>query len=155
MADGDLDAARQVLDRAQSVPRPFLRALLLEHAGNVLGEEDRDAAVAALEEALAIFTAVRATPAEGRCRASLRRLGVHKGVRGQRQRPATGSQALTPTERRVVDLLAEGPTNREIAERLFISSRTVETHLANAFRKLGVSSRTELAAAIAREQADA
>lgn len=151
VVDGDLDAARQVLDAVHSVPRPFLRALLLEHAGDVLAASDRPAAVAALEEALEVFGRLEAAPADTRCRARLRRLGVHKGIRGQRPRAATGWEALTRTERRVVALLAEGLTNREIAERLFISSRTVETHVSHAFRKLRVSSRTELAAWVARE----
>jgi predicted ATPase/class 3 adenylate cyclase/DNA-binding CsgD family transcriptional regulator len=65
--------------------------------------------------------------------------------RGPRQRPATGWDALTPTELKVVALVAEGLSNPQIAERLFISRRTVSTHLTHVFAKLGVSSRAELA----------
>jgi DNA-binding CsgD family transcriptional regulator len=62
------------------------------------------------------------------------------------RRPAAGWEALTGAERRVADLVAGGLANREVAERLFVSRYTVETHLKHAFAKLGVSSRAELAA---------
>jgi len=62
------------------------------------------------------------------------------------RRPVTGWEALTDAERRVADLVAGGLANREVAERLFLSRYTVETHLKHAFVKLGVSSRAELAA---------
>ncbi|MEB3062019.1 helix-turn-helix transcriptional regulator [[Mycobacterium] zoologicum] len=65
--------------------------------------------------------------------------------RGQRRRPATGWASLTPTERDVVRLVAEGLSNKEIGARLFISPRTVETHLTHVYAKLDVSSRVQLA----------
>jgi DNA-binding NarL/FixJ family response regulator len=65
-----------------------------------------------------------------------------------RRRLATGSGALTPSERRIAELAAEGQLNREIAEALFVTTNTVEYHLRNAYRKLGISSRTELAEAL-------
>ena len=55
--------------------------------------------------------------------------------------------ALTRREREVADLATDGLTNPQIAGRLFVSQKTVETHMANIFRKLGVSSRREIAAA--------
>ena len=61
----------------------------------------------------------------------------------------SGAAALTPSERRTAAMAAEGLSNREIAQALFVTLRTVEMHLSNAFRKLGVSSRTQLAAALA------
>ena len=64
--------------------------------------------------------------------------------RGSRQRPATGPRSLTPAQRDVVALAAEGLTNREVAERLRISPRTVQAHLTKAYAKLGVTSRREL-----------
>jgi DNA-binding CsgD family transcriptional regulator len=54
--------------------------------------------------------------------------------------------ALTPSERRVARLAAEGRSNREIAQALFVTQRTVETHLQHAFQKLGIGSRTALPA---------
>jgi DNA-binding CsgD family transcriptional regulator len=64
--------------------------------------------------------------------------------RGGRARPPSGWASLTPTERRVVELAAEGFTNREISERLFVSPRTVQAHLLRVFPKLGISSRRQL-----------
>lgn len=65
--------------------------------------------------------------------------------RGERKRPASGWAALTPTERDVVRLVAEGLANNEIAARLFVSRRTVQTHLTHVYAKLGISSRVQLA----------
>ncbi|MGH8976002.1 MAG: LuxR C-terminal-related transcriptional regulator, partial [Acidimicrobiia bacterium] len=83
-------------------------------------------------------------------------LGVEEAVayaergRGERKRPSAGWASLTPTERQVVDLLAQGLRNAEIAERLFVAPSTVKTHLGHVFAKLGVSTRAELAALAAR-----
>jgi DNA-binding NarL/FixJ family response regulator len=59
-----------------------------------------------------------------------------------------GIQSLTPSERRVAEMAAEGPTNREIAQALFVTPKTVEVHLSSAYRKLGISSRWQLPAAL-------
>ena len=56
----------------------------------------------------------------------------------------TGADALTPSERRVAEIAAAGGTNREIAQTLFVTEKTVETHLGRAFRKLDISSRRQL-----------
>jgi len=71
-------------------------------------------------------------------------------ARGQRRRPASGWPSLTPTETEVVQLLAQGLTNPQIAERLFISRATVKTHLIHVFSKLGVTTRAQLAAEATR-----
>jgi DNA-binding CsgD family transcriptional regulator len=65
------------------------------------------------------------------------------GARPRRER-RTGFEALTPSEQRVVALAAEGRTNRQIAQQLFVSARTVESHLGSAYVKLGVGSRQDL-----------
>ncbi|MDP8910004.1 MAG: LuxR C-terminal-related transcriptional regulator, partial [Chloroflexota bacterium] len=64
----------------------------------------------------------------------------------------SGAEALTPSERRIAALAADGHSNREIAQALFVTQKTVETHLSNAYRKLDVSSRSELPARLASEQ---
>ena len=69
---------------------------------------------------------------------------VRRG-RGERKRPASGWASLTPTERDVVRLVADGLANNEIAARLFISRRTVQTHLTHVYAKLGIASRVQLA----------
>ena len=71
-------------------------------------------------------------------------------ARGERGRPAAGWGSLTPTERQVVDLVVDGHSNPQIAERLFMSLGTVKAHLAHVFAKVGVSSRAELAAMATR-----
>jgi DNA-binding CsgD family transcriptional regulator len=65
-----------------------------------------------------------------------------------RRRRISGPDSLTPAERRVATAAAAGATNREIAQNLFVTLRTVEMHLTNTYRKLGASSRAELATAI-------
>lgn len=72
---------------------------------------------------------------------------------GPRSRPRSGWASLTPTEVKVVELVAEGLTNPQIGERMFISRRTVQTHLTHVFAKLGITSRSELAAEAARRGA--
>jgi DNA-binding CsgD family transcriptional regulator len=70
--------------------------------------------------------------------------------RGQRKRPTSGWGALTPTEVDVVRLAAEGLGNKDIAERMFISPRTVQTHLTHVYAKLSMTSRVQLAQEAAR-----
>jgi DNA-binding CsgD family transcriptional regulator len=74
--------------------------------------------------------------------------------RGQRKRPTSGWGSLTPTERDVVRLVSEGLANNDIAARLFVSPRTVQTHLTHVYTKLGLTSRVQLAQEAAR-RADA
>ena len=73
-------------------------------------------------------------------------------ARGERGRPNHGWASLTPTEQRVTELVAQGHTNDQVAERLLMSPTTVKTHLSHVFAKLGVANRTELAAAHANRR---
>jgi DNA-binding NarL/FixJ family response regulator len=93
-----------------------------------------------LRRALDIAHRCGATAVENTVRDEL----IAAGARPRRA-AATGADALTVRERRIVEMAAEGLANREIAQRLFVTQRTVETHLHNAFAKLGVRSRHELA----------
>ena len=70
--------------------------------------------------------------------------------RGERKRPASGWASLTPAERDVVRLVSEGLANNDIATRLFVSPRTVQTHLTHVYTKLGLTSRVQLAQEAAR-----
>ncbi|MEV6638011.1 AAA family ATPase [Actinoplanes sp. NPDC051470] len=79
----------------------------------------------------------------------LRRLGVKAGRPGRLGRPPRGIRSLTDAERRVATLAAAGQTNREIADQLFVTASTVEQHLTNVFRKLGVRGRQQLSAELA------
>jgi DNA-binding CsgD family transcriptional regulator len=69
---------------------------------------------------------------------------VQRG-RGERKRSTSGWASLTPTERDVVRLVSEGLGNKDIATRLFVSPRTVQTHLTHVYTKLGLTSRVQLA----------
>ncbi|HET9256364.1 MAG TPA: LuxR C-terminal-related transcriptional regulator, partial [Pseudonocardiaceae bacterium] len=71
-------------------------------------------------------------------------------ARGERKRPSSGWASLTPTELEVAKLVATGLTNPEVGERLFIGRGTVKTHLAHIFTKLGIATRSELAAEATR-----
>jgi DNA-binding CsgD family transcriptional regulator len=71
----------------------------------------------------------------------------------RRDRPLLGLASLTDTERSVAGLVAEGLTNRQIAERVIISRHTVDFHLRSIFRKVGVGSRVELARQVIAEGA--
>ena len=73
---------------------------------------------------------------------------VATGAKPRRLRQS-GAEALTATERRVAGMAAEGMSNRAIAQALFVSEKTVETHLGNAYRKLGINARTYLSEALA------
>ena len=103
-----------------------------------------DAARAAATAALGDSAA--ASDAEGRNLTWLDAAAYASRARGERKRPHHGWASLTPTEHRVVALVAEGLTNPEIAERLLMGRATVKTHLEHIFTKLAIHSRAELAA---------
>ena len=108
-------------------------------------EEHWGAIEARLREALG-DEAYQAARAQGAELSTEEALEWARRARGPRSRPPGGWDSLTPTEARVVELVAEGLTNPQIAERMFVSTETVKTHLAHIFRKLEVHSRAELTA---------
>jgi DNA-binding CsgD family transcriptional regulator len=116
----------------------------------VIDRAAHEAAIAKARENLADFSAVWAEGAK---------LSVEDAIayaargRGERKRPTTGWASLTPSELEVARLVGEHLSNPEIATRLFVSRATVKTHLVHIFAKLGIESRSELAAqAISRRQ---
>ena len=88
--------------------------------------------------------------AEGAALSTEEAIAYTQRGRGQRKRPTTGWASLTPTERDVVRLVSEGLANNDIAGRLFVSPRTVQTHLTHVYTKLGLSSRVQLVQEAAR-----
>jgi DNA-binding CsgD family transcriptional regulator len=100
--------------------------------------------------ATALAATLGATTVERRVSARLRQLDVRLGSRAGRRRPSTGWESLTPTELQVADLVGQGLTSPQVAARLYISPRTVQTHVSHILRKLGLRSRVELAAALSR-----
>jgi DNA-binding CsgD family transcriptional regulator/tetratricopeptide (TPR) repeat protein len=119
---------------------PFERGRALLVLGLVARRaKRRRAAREALESAVGLFDALPAPLWARRARAELDRIGGRRGSAGE----------LTPSERRVADLVLAGKTNREIATELFVTVNTVEKALTRAYAKLGVRSRTELARRLA------
>src|ERR671910_2265028 len=109
---------------------------------------DRTAAREVLRRAYALASECGGTRIANRARDELGR----SGARLIRE-PASGVEALTPSEVRVAELAAEGLTNREVAQALFVSEKTVETHLGRVYRKLGIKSRHALPGALAERRA--
>ncbi len=143
LVDNDSALMRRAIASYEHGPRALETAGAREDAAPLLGETE---AVEQLRAALAAYEAAGATGDATRVRASLRKRGVRLGTRGARQRPVTGWDSLTPTERQVVALAAEGLTSRQIGDRLYISTFTVGTHLRHVYQKLGINSRLQLAA---------
>ncbi|HXO51857.1 MAG TPA: LuxR family transcriptional regulator, partial [Mycobacterium sp.] len=141
--DGNLQNAARLFGAADSVRKQIgvVRFAVyqagydaaIESLRDALGEQDFDAAWA-----------------EGAALSTEEVIAYAQRGRGERKRPASGWESLTPTERDVVRLVSEGLTNKDIATRLFISPRTVQTHLTHVYTKLGLTSRVQLVHEAAR-----
>ena len=118
-------------------------------AGRALAASDRDGALRELAAAEHVAATAGAARVRDEALQEQRRLGRRVGRGGERGRAGGGVGALSPREREVAGLVADGRTNREIAARLFLSEKTIETVLSRVFRKLGVRSRVEVAARVA------
>ena len=140
-ADGDRAAAIELLERAladhQRLPMPFEEARTRLLLGSVLRRAGRRAdARRELETARAMFLRLRTPIQERQASTELDSIGGRRRLENE----------LTSVEQRIADLVAAGQTNREVAAAMFTSVRTVESHLGRIYRKLGIRSRTELAA---------
>ena len=125
--------------------RPLERARACQDAAEALFRTGQaDDARQWFEESFALYEDLGATWDVSRIAARLRDLGVRRASRDARKRPKQGWEALTRSERTVVELVAEGLSNPEVAERLYLSRHTVKRHLANAMLKLNITSRREL-----------
>ena len=151
LVEKDVDLLLRSVEAYRSGPRVFELAAACEDAATALARAGRvPEGTALFDEALEVYDRVGAGRHTARTLAAMRELGIGRKRRGANKRPARGWESLTPSELEVVGLAATGLTNPEIGQRLFISRRTVQTHLAHAFRKLDISSRVELAAEAAR-----
>jgi len=99
-----------------------------------------------LRDALDVAHRIGARPLAERAETELRASGGRP-----RRIVLSGLDSLTASERRIAELAGQGLSNREIAQTLFVTNRTVEGHLTNVFRKLQLDSRTKLHAALAEE----
>jgi DNA-binding SARP family transcriptional activator/DNA-binding CsgD family transcriptional regulator len=140
-ARGDVEAAMEAFERAvelhEGVGRPFDRAWTLLAYGQALRRaKRRRAAREVLAEALAEFERLGAALWADKASAELARIGGR----------ASATSGLTPTEERIAALVVAGKSNKEVASELYLTVRTVETNLSRIYAKLGIRSRTELAA---------
>jgi DNA-binding CsgD family transcriptional regulator len=106
-------------------------------------QADYDAAVTRVREALG-GEGFDASWAEGSALSTEEAIAYAQRGRGERKRPSSGWASLTPMENDVVSLVREGLGNKDIGARLFISPRTVQTHLTHVYAKLGLTSRVQL-----------
>jgi DNA-binding CsgD family transcriptional regulator len=141
--EGNPDLAMRALDLHSEDPRPLVRASVLEDAAVMLPPARRAEAVGLFDEALTLYTTAGAERDGARVRRRLRERGVRRGRGGPRS--SLEWPDLTNSELAVVRLVARGATNREVAEQLFVSPYTVNSHLRHVFSKLGIRSRVELA----------
>jgi len=145
----DGEAAVELLAEAVSVTENSPRRIERAHALLALGELKRRRGARAearvpLREAFDLARRCGATRIAKRAHAELEASGEK-----MRRYAPVGVESLTPSERRVADLAASGMTNRQIAQTLFVTVKTVEAHLSAAYHKLDITSRRELAAALA------
>jgi len=145
-ADHALAAAEEAAKAGATLE--LARAQLV--AGRAIVTTDRDAGIALLTAAGTQGAQCGAPRVADEARLALRRAGVRVGQGGARAAGNQGLGSLSAREREIAELVADGLTNREIGARLFLSEKTIETHLTRVFQKLGLRSRTQVAAEIAR-----
>ena len=131
----------------RSPARRELARSLVELGAAMRRRGERQAAREPLRRALDVATAGGLLATVERAREELRLTGARI------RRPASsGLDSLTPSERRIVQLAAEGASNPEIAQALFVTVKTIEMHLGNAYRKLGINSRRQLTTQLAPDK---
>jgi DNA-binding CsgD family transcriptional regulator len=140
----DAQALLAAADVLESSSRPLFYAGAAEDAGGELARGDRgDKALDQLNAAFDTYVHHEALADARRVGRELRRLGVERRIVSQ-PRAKTGWDSLTDSELKVVNLIAQGVTNRSVATQLHLSLHTVKTHVHNAFAKLGINSRAQL-----------
>jgi DNA-binding CsgD family transcriptional regulator len=143
----------EAVEQYEKGPRPLALASALEDLGRVaLDDGGTDRGVDAFSRALVLYAGTGASWDAGRVRRRLWSVGVRRRLVPAR-RPDNGWAALTDSELAVARLVAQGLSNREVAEHLFLSPHTVSGHLRHVFAKLGVNSRVDLARIAAGHEA--
>jgi len=133
--------------------RPLELALASEDAGTAVVRQGMTGqARPLLDQAIEIYERLGAARDLARAEAVQRGAGIRRGRRGTRGRPQIGWDSLTPTEHTIAVLVAEGMSNPQIGDRLYVSRRTVQTHLAHVFAKLDITSRAQLAALVSQHR---
>ena len=149
LVDRDAELLEPAAETFATLHRPLDQLQALEALAAVHADAGRrEDAVARLQQAAEVADGLRATHDGRRIGASLRELGVRTGVRDRRRQATHGWDALTDAEREVAKLVDAGLRNGEIADRLFVSRRTVETHVSRLYSKLDAENRVALAQVI-------
>jgi DNA-binding CsgD family transcriptional regulator len=153
LADDDPELLLAAADAYARGPRVLDTALVREETGHaLLRHGEVDSGRSQLVQALELYDGLNAARGLLRSEAALRGTGVRLGRRGSRKRPQRGWLSLTPTECTIAGLVAEGRSNPQIADQLYVSHRTVQTHVSHIFVKLDISSRAQLAAEVTRQR---
>jgi DNA-binding CsgD family transcriptional regulator len=148
LVESDPAALMTVAKTYPPADRPLYCALALEDAAVLYaGRAELKEARAAFTEAARLYETLDASWDLRRAAARLRPYGIRRDTRARR-RPDSGWDALTPTERKIAYLVADGQSNPDIAAELFLSRNTVQTHVSRILAKLGARSRTEIATAV-------
>ncbi|MGO8936818.1 MAG: helix-turn-helix transcriptional regulator [Mycobacterium sp.] len=144
MRERDADALVAAAKSLSELSRPLLHAAAAEDAGMELARINRTPeSLDELNVAFETYLRCGATADAQRVGQAPRTHGISRRVVGK-PRPQRGIDSLTDSELKVAHLVAAGARNRAVAQRLFLSPHTVNSHLRNAFAKLGIRSRTEL-----------
>lgn len=155
MLTADAEPVLAAAEDHRRIGRPLAAGQAMETAAVLLAERnDLPRARTAFTEAVELYTGLGAAWDIIRAGSRMRPYGIRRGQRGPRKRPSSGWDALTPTELRVAALVAEGRSNPDIAAELYLSRRTVQTHVSHILGKLGAGSRVEIAAEVAKHPDD-
>jgi DNA-binding CsgD family transcriptional regulator len=139
-----LDRLAEAADILEGAPDLLERAhVLVEYGAELSRAGRRTEARGPLVQGLDLAGRFDARPLVATAQRELKLIGLRP-----RRTAATGRDALTTSELRVATLAAEGAANREIAQTLFVTTRTIEVHLTSAYRKLGIEGRGQLATAL-------
>ena len=146
LLDHDATLLLAAADRYRDATRPLLAAKALEAVAGVFLHAGRRApARAAFVQAVDAYSALGAAADVARLQAAFRPHGIHRGPHHGHRRAESGWDSLTPAEVTVAVLVGEGLSNPEIAAKLVLSKRTVDTHVSHILKKLDVTSRTDIA----------
>ena len=151
LVEGDVELLLEAVEVLRGSARVPDLHVARAQAGLALAERGDGRADGLLQQAVVGLEDLGARRESARIVAAARASGVVVSRPRDGRRPASGMAALTPAERDAARLAATGLTNPQIGERLFVSPRTVQSHLASTYRKLGIRSRVQLAALMSAE----
>jgi DNA-binding CsgD family transcriptional regulator/tetratricopeptide (TPR) repeat protein len=146
LLDHDVTRLLEAAARYGVAGRPLLQAQALESAAaDFVRVDDRDQARGAFTQAVEVYASLGAAADVARLQARFRAHGIRRGPHTKHRRAQSGWDSLTPAETKIAALVGGGLSNPEIAAKLFLSRRTVATHVSHILKKLDVHSRTDIA----------